>query len=81
MNSSQSNVRPHWSTSSIGDCTDSSPMELAELRDHLDECQASRGRLFALKRAAESLNAFVVRRPVTIWTVVLIALLIVTLSV
>ena len=48
------------------------------MRDHLDECHASRGRLFALKRAAESLNAFVVRRTVTIWTVAVIALLIVT---
>jgi hypothetical protein len=78
MNISQSNVRPRWSTSSIGECTGSSPMELSALRDHLDECHASRGRLFALKRAAESLNAFVARRPVTIWTAVLMALLIVT---
>jgi len=54
-------------------------MELSDLRDHLDECQASRGRLFALKRAAEPLHAFVVRRPVTIWTVVLMSLLVVTL--
>ena len=79
MNSSPSNVRPRWSTSSIGECTASSPMELSDLRDHLDECQASRGRLFALKRAAEPLHAFVVRRPVTIWTVVLMSLLVVTL--
>ena len=78
MNSSPSNVRPRWSTSSIGECTGCSPTELSALRDHLDECHASRGRLFALKRAAESLNAFVVRRTVTIWTVAVIALLIVT---
>jgi hypothetical protein len=53
-------------------------MELSDLRDHLDECHASRGRLFALRRAAESLNAYVVQRPVTMWMVVLMALLIVT---
>jgi hypothetical protein len=78
MSSSQANARPRWSTSSIGDCTDTSPMELSDLHHHLDACHASRGRLFALQRAADSFNAFAVGRPVTIWVVALISLIVVT---
>jgi hypothetical protein len=75
MSSSQANTRPHWSTSSIGDCADTPPVELAALHDHLGECKASRGRLFALQQAADSFNAFMMGRPVTIWVVSLISLI------
>jgi len=53
-------------------------MELSDLHDHLDQCNASRGRLFALQGAADSFNAFVVRRPVTVWIAALVALIVVT---
>jgi len=78
MSISQASVRPRWSTSSIGNCTDTPPMELADLHDHLGECKALRGRLFALQQTADSFNAFIVRRPVTIWVVALISLIAVT---
>jgi hypothetical protein len=76
--SQQAKPRPRWSTASIGEGADTSPIELSDLHDHLDECNASRGRLFALQSAADSFNAFVVRRPVTIWIAALISLIVVT---
>lgn len=76
MNSSQqANARPCWSTASIGESSDTSPIELSNLHDHLDQCNASRGRLFALRGAADSFNAFVVQRTVTTWMAVLLLLL------
>ena len=74
----QASAHPCWSTASIGESSDTSPTELSNLHDHLDQCNASRGRLFALQRAADSFNAFVVQRPVTTWMAVLLALLFVT---
>ena len=65
---------PRWSTSSFGDTTDTSPMELSALGEHLDLCKGSRGRLFTLRCIAETLNAFVAPRFVT--TLVVAALLI-----
>ena len=63
-----------WSTASFGDTADTSPMELSALGEHLDLCKGSRGRLFALQCAAETLNGFVAARFVT--TLVMVALLI-----
>ena len=65
---------PSWSTASFGDTTDTSPMELDELGDHLDQCKGSRGRLFTLRCVAETLNAFVAPRFVS--TLVVVTLLI-----
>jgi len=49
-------------------------MELSALGEHLDRCKASRGRLFALHRAAEALLGFITGHFVTT-LVVVIALL------
>ncbi len=63
-----------WSTASFGDSADTSPMELSALGEHLDQCQGSRGRLFALHCVAETMHGFVAPRLVT--TLVVAALLI-----
>ncbi len=67
-------TNPFWSTSSFGESVDTSPMELSALGEHLDLCKESRGRLFGLRCAAETLNAFVATRFVT--TLAAVALLI-----
>jgi hypothetical protein len=65
---------PFWSTSSYGNTTDTTPMELSALGDHLSLCQGSRGRLFTLQCVAETFNRFVAARFVT--TLVVVAMLI-----
>ena len=56
---------PRWSTASFGDSADTSPVELSALGEHLNLCQGSRGRLFALKCRAEAMHGFVAPRLVT----------------
>lgn len=63
-----------WTTSSFGGTTDTSPMELSALGDHLDHCKGLQGRWFALRCAVETMNGFVSARIVT--TLVVVALLI-----
>jgi len=53
------NDTPFWNTASSDHTPDTSPMELSALGEHLDRCKASRGRLFALRRATEALDRFV----------------------
>jgi hypothetical protein len=65
---------PFWSTASFGDTTETTPMELSALGEHLNLCRGSRGRWFTLRCAAESLNSFLAARFVT--TLVVVALLI-----
>lgn len=67
-------VTPSWSTASFGDAADTSPMELAALGEHLDLCNVSHGRVFALHCFAETMMGFVAARFVT--TLVLVALMI-----
>jgi hypothetical protein len=67
-------AHPSWSTASFGDAADTSPMELSALGEHLDTCQGSRGRLFALHCVAETMHGFVAARLVT--TLMAVALLI-----
>jgi hypothetical protein len=69
------NDTPFWNTASTDHTPDTSPMELSALGEHLDVCKASRGRLFALRRATEALDRFVAGRFVTT-LVLVIALLI-----
>ena len=64
---------PFWSTASC-DSVDTSPMDLAQLGEHLDRCHDSRGRWFTLRCIAEALNGFIAPRIVT--TLVAAALLI-----
>ena len=64
MHSSNANS-PRWSTASIADATDTAPMELRELGAHVDRCNCSRGRWFALRCAADAVHDFVAPRFVT----------------
>ncbi len=66
---------PLWSTASFGSDAATSPMELSALGDHFARCQGARGRMFALRCAAEATHGFVASRFVTtlVITVALIA--------
>ena len=74
------NSAPSWNTASSDQRPDTSPMELSALGEHLDRCKASRGRLFALQRAAEALHGYVRGRFVTT-LVAVIALLVALIAV
>lgn len=56
---------PRWTTASIADATETAPMELRELGAHVDRCNGSRGRWFALRCAADAVHDFVAPRFVT----------------
>lgn len=56
---------PTWTTAALGDQADTSPMELTALGDHLGRCQTLRGRLFALRCAADATHGLVAPRFVT----------------
>jgi hypothetical protein len=60
-----------WATASIADTADTTPMELSALGAHVDRCNGSRGRMFALQCAADSLISFIAPRFVT--TAVIVA--------
>jgi len=62
-----------WSTASFGGSTDTSPMELDALGEHLSHCSAVHGRFLAVRCAAERVNAYVSARLVT--TVVMAGML------
>lgn len=66
---SRTPFRP-WATSSYADAADTSPMELSALGAHVDRCNGSRGRMFALQCAADSLIAFIAPRFVTTTVIV-----------
>ena len=61
-----------WATSAFDEEADTSPVELSALGAHVDRCNGSRGRWFAIQCAADSLLSFVAPRLVT--TVVVVAL-------
>jgi hypothetical protein len=63
----------HWSTSSFGSPPDTSPMELAELGEHVSRCAGQRGSLFALKCAGEALNEFLAPRLMTMLALFVLA--------
>jgi len=58
-------TNPNWSTASFGGSTDTSPMELHALGEHLSHCRGKHGRLFTLRCAAERLNQHLAARLVT----------------
>jgi hypothetical protein len=60
-----------WATASIADTADTTPMELSALGAHVVRCNGSRGRMFALQCAADSLIGFIAPRFVT--TAVIVA--------
>ena len=53
---------PAWTTASVGDAPDTSPMELSALGEHLTICRGHAGRLFTLQCLAETANGFVSAR-------------------
>jgi hypothetical protein len=61
-----------WATAAIADTADTTPMELSALGAHVDRCNGSRGRMFALQCAADSLIGFIASRFVT--TAVIVAI-------
>lgn len=69
---------PAWSTASFGGSTDTSPMELVALQDHLSACGTLQGRFFAMRCAAERMHGYVVARVVS--TVLVAALLLIGFS-
>jgi len=68
------NTNGSWSTASFGGNSDTSPMELVSLGDHLGVCKSVHGHVFAIYCAAETMRGFMVTRFVT--TLVVLALLI-----
>ncbi|MEO8930404.1 MAG: hypothetical protein ABI326_13055 [Caldimonas sp.] len=68
-----------WATASFADSADTSPMELSALGEHVDHCNGSRGRMFALRCAADSLIAFIGPRFVTTAVIVAFVLGVVSL--
>jgi hypothetical protein len=65
---------PSWSTTCYDDNSETSPMELSALGEHLNVCKGTQGSLHGLQCAAEAMHGFVVTRFVT--TLVVVALLI-----
>ena len=68
------NTLRFWSTASFGGNTDTSPVELLSLGDHLGVCKSPHGHLFALHCMAEATRGFMAARFVT--TLLGVALLI-----
>jgi hypothetical protein len=54
-----------WSTSSFGDGTDTKPIELKALGEHLLRCRHGDGRWIALRCGAETLRGFATGRVIT----------------
>lgn len=71
----QSTTQAGWRTTSFGGSTDTSPMELDALGQHLSACRRQQGRFLTLRCVAERLHAYVCARMVTS-LVVAVALLI-----
>jgi hypothetical protein len=56
---------PRWSTASFGETTDTTPLELAALGEHLTQCSGASGHLVAMQCGAQRLGGFVTARLVT----------------
>lgn len=72
-------VPPRWSTSSLGDSAETSPIELALLGSHLTGCKNLHGRLFAMQCVAQTLHGFVAPRFVTTLVVITLLMLVTSL--
>jgi hypothetical protein len=57
--------RPVWATSTIDSADGTSPSDLSTLGAHVHRCNGLRGRMFALRCAADSLAGFLAPRIVT----------------
>jgi hypothetical protein len=65
-------MRPVWATSSLDGAAETTPMDLSVLGAHVDRCNGLRGRMFALRCAADALFGFLAPRFVT--TLIVVAL-------
>lgn len=61
---------PLWSTSSYGQATDTTPMELSALGEHLALCNGDGARRVAVRCGAQRLRGFVMSRLVSALAVV-----------
>ena len=62
MNAAPGNHAPRWSTASIADAADTSPMELSSLGAHIERCMGCRGRWFRLRCTVDVVHEFVATR-------------------
>jgi hypothetical protein len=56
---------PLWATSCDGESTETTPMELAALGEHLNQCSGTSARMVAVQYVALRLHGFVTARLVT----------------
>jgi hypothetical protein len=56
---------PRWSTATLANAVDTSPLELRDLGAHVSRCNGCRGRLFALRCAIDAIHGFVAPRFMT----------------
>ena len=56
---------PRWTTATISEFADTSPLELDQLRQHVSRCNGSRGRWFALRCSVDALHDFIAPRMIT----------------
>jgi hypothetical protein len=69
-----------WSTASFGNEPETSPMELAALGDHLNLCQRTQSRLFAVHCMVESTGSFLLSRVFTSLVIATILALVFSLA-
>ncbi len=62
---------PRWSTSSIGEAADTTPMELSVLGEHLTLCNGASAHLLAVRCGAQKMQGFVRAHLVSALVVVL----------
>ena len=58
-------VAPRWSTTCYGHSTDTTPMDLNALGDHVSRCRAASSRFGGLQCAAQAVHGMVASRFVT----------------
>ncbi|MDO8419537.1 MAG: hypothetical protein Q7S90_05815 [Rubrivivax sp.] len=56
---------PRWSTACFGDSTDTTPMELTALGEHVSLCRAAGGRFSGLRCGIDAVHGMVASRFVT----------------
>jgi predicted NAD-dependent protein-ADP-ribosyltransferase YbiA (DUF1768 family) len=57
--------RTFWSTASFGDAADTSPMEMTELGQHMQQCSQPRSHWLLLRSGVDSVHQGLVARFVT----------------
>jgi hypothetical protein len=65
-------TEPQWSTSSYGETTDTTPMELSALGEHFAQCNGDGARRVAMHCGAQSVRGFVLARLVSVMAAIAI---------